>query len=652
MTDKTSDEELLFADQILDLLNDSDENEEEINETTEEPIQTKQKKLQLIDDNEDIFGAKPKLIDKSADKCSVEELFGHLSDEEFESNQYLSKEGKSIAENLKTDSRSVSLFETKSKDKSKSFWNQKSQNSNPKTNEEINRDVFSGIRLINPLISSQRMKELMNGRKMVKMSLIKSQINKTTNDIDGDWVTIGIVIGKVAPKVSKNGKQYSIWKLSDLKTKNVVSFFLFGDVYAEHWKIPVSSVVGLLNPKIMSDDKYEKKSKYGKNEICSLTVDNSAKLLLMGTAKDMGYCKAIKNNQEVCGALINLAEEDYCVYHIKTAYKRFSSKRAEIQTTFSNSEPKKFQMNANNGLFASSFDTESKDMPIIETKKFNSTQFKDKKDKELENLSKIVKNPISKAARNLSLSVRETKEQKMNNKPPLISAKDVFNSIKREKNDLGFTQFCVPTLAKGYKSGQMIDLSSKSDSKLKAIQLLKAKPLPTEDPNAIKKNKNKRSLEKIISKIDSELQSSGDCEESEEEKRAKKLKNDLIEKALNCKSIHDNEVEIAEMKAQNKYFTSLEKKEKMEEKLSQIYEMECHVISCHVCKYTAHSASELCKKSGHKLVRHKATKRFFKCKNCKNRSFAFNLLLPTKPCSKCGQSSYAKTSIIKVSDIL
>ena len=215
---------------------------------------------------------------------------------------------------------------------------------------------------------------------MVKMSLIKSQMNKTTNDIEGDWVTIGVVIGKVAPKVSKNGKQYSIWKLSDLKTKNVVTFFLFGDVYAEHWKIPEGSVIGLLNPKIMSDDKYEKNSKYGKNEICSLTIDNSAKLLAMGKAKDFGRCRAIKKNEERCNAIINLSEGDVCVFHIKNTYKRFSSKRAEIQTTFSNCEPKKFQMNSNNGLFATSFaETESKDIPIIETKKFNSIQFRDKK---------------------------------------------------------------------------------------------------------------------------------------------------------------------------------------------------------------------------------------------------------------------------------
>ena len=490
------------------------------------------------------------------------------------------------------------------------------------------------------------MSELMSGRKMVKMSLIKSQINKTTNDVDGDWVTIGVVIQKVAPKISKNGKQYSIWKLSDLKTKNVVTFFLFGGVYAEHWKLPVSSVIGLLNPKIMFG---EKDSKYtNKNEICSLTVDNSTKVLVMGTAKDLGYCKAVKKNDEICGALINLSEEDYCVYHIKTAYKKFSQKRAEIQTSFSNVEPKKYAMNTNNAFFSTSFaESESKDMPIIERKKFNTTQLKDKRDKELEKLSKVVKNPISKAAKNLSLSMTETKDAIKKTNSSVISAKDIFNSIKRERNDLGLTQFSVPSLAKGYKSGQMIDLSTKSDSKLRAIQLLKAKPIQTEDPNGVKKKK--RSLDKIKAKIDSQLKSSGDYEESEEERRTKKLKTDLIEEALNRKSVNGNEVEIAEMKAQNKYFTALEKKEKMEEKLSQMLEMECDVISCHFCKYTAHSAAELCKKNGHKVVRHKATKRFFKCNNCQNRSFTFNLLMPTKPCSKCGQTSYAKTSIVKVS---
>ncbi|CAG2102012.1 unnamed protein product, partial [Medioppia subpectinata] len=326
-------------------------------------------------------------------------------------------------------------------------------------------------------------------------------------------------------------------------------------------------------------------------------------------------------------------------------YKKFSSKRAEIQTSFSNVEPKKYATaSANTGMFCNAFaDGERKDAPLVETKAFKSSDMRAKKESETKSLSKVMKNPLSKAAKNLALTCADVKASMAQNSAP-ISAKDVFNSVRRETNSR--PNFSIPALAKGYKSGDMIDLSHKSDAKLRAIQALKAKPIAAEDPNDSKKSKNKRALERIKSKIATELSASDAPEdeadaEDREERRAKKMRADIISKALSRKSVNESGVEKAEAMATEKYFSTLEKKEKMETKLSE---------TCHDCKYTAHSASELCKKSGHKLVRHKATKRFFKCKNCKNRSYTFNLLLPAKACSKCGELSYAKASVVHIKE--
>ena len=57
--------------------------------------------------------------------------------------------------------------------------------------------------------------------------------------------------------VTFQGKSYCIWKLSDLlDCDKTVSFFLFGNVYKEHWKNHLGTVIGLLNPSMM--DKAEK----------------------------------------------------------------------------------------------------------------------------------------------------------------------------------------------------------------------------------------------------------------------------------------------------------------------------------------------------------------------------------------------------------
>jgi minichromosome maintenance protein 10 len=315
-------------------------------------------------------------------------------------------------------------------------------------------------------------------------------------------------------------------------------------------------------------------------------------------------------------------------------------------------EPKKYSSNINNGFFANNFsDSDQKDLPNMETKAFNKTEILEKKEKEYKSLSKVVNNPISMAARNLAAFVNDSNTSKTKATDSVMSAKDVFKMIRPQTN----SSVSVPILAKGYRRGQMIDLNTKADSKLRAIQVLKTKPIKPQDPNQIQKIKSKKSLNAIINKINDDLSTPTIDnkrkvdEISKEENIAKKLKNDLIEAALQRKSINESEVDIAEANAQQKYFTSLEKKEKLENKLLETTEIECNVISCHNCKYTAHSSSELCKKNCHKLVKHKAMKRFFKCKNCKNRSFTFNLLMPTKACSKCGQNSYERTSMVKVS---
>lgn len=102
----------------------------------------------------------------------------------------------------------------------------------------------------NPLVSSELMKKRMQGRKMIKIPSISSRVKGS--DIEGDWVTMGVVVDKLPPRESVKGNKYTVWKLSDLSSQSaVVSLFLFGKAYQEHWKMVQGSVVALLNPTIM-----------------------------------------------------------------------------------------------------------------------------------------------------------------------------------------------------------------------------------------------------------------------------------------------------------------------------------------------------------------------------------------------------------------
>ena len=69
--------------------------------------------------------------------------------------------------------------------------------------KNVSKDKFSSLRIINPLISSVVMEKRMEGRRMVMISQIPTKI-KGNNDIDGDWVTIGVIVQKLPPKKSSN----------------------------------------------------------------------------------------------------------------------------------------------------------------------------------------------------------------------------------------------------------------------------------------------------------------------------------------------------------------------------------------------------------------------------------------------------------------
>ncbi|XP_075622562.1 protein MCM10 homolog isoform X2 [Balearica regulorum gibbericeps] len=202
------------------------------------------------------------------------------------------------------------------------------------TTPSVSVETFSGLRLRKPRVSSAEMDRKMANRKLIRLSQLKSKL-AAENLEEIDWVTFGVIVKKVTPQSANNGRTFSIWRLNDLRDLNqCVSLFLFGDVHKEHWKTDQGTVIGLLNANPM-------KPKEGSDEVC-LSVDHPQKILLMGEALDMGTCKARKKNGDPCAQIVNLNDCEYCQYHIQSQYKKLSSKRADLQSTFSGGRiPKK-----------------------------------------------------------------------------------------------------------------------------------------------------------------------------------------------------------------------------------------------------------------------------------------------------------------------
>lgn len=99
------------------------------------------------------------------------------------------------------------------------------------------------------------------------------------------------------------------------------------------------------------------------------------------------------------------------------------------------------------------------------------------------------------------------------------------------------------------------------------------------------------------------------------------------------------------MERQDKYFETLEKKEAMEEKMLNTTKVACKAVICLTCKYVALSAADRCKEERHPLKVKDAEKRFFRCKDCGNRTISLQRL-PKLACKNCQSSRWERTSMM------
>lgn len=199
------------------------------------------------------------------------------------------------------------------------------------------------------------------------------------------------------------------------------------------------------------------------------------------------------------------------------------------------------------------------------------------------------------------------------------------------------------------KEGFSLDFScnsiQKSEmAKSKALAILQRKPIAQSNPNFIKyrgtETGKKRALEDMQSR-------SGDQVKKQKiTDAAAQFQSERIKAIINAKSSHTELIEIHQNEAQDVYFNKLEKKEAMEEKMLNTFQMNCKAVVCLTCKYTAFSASDRCKEERHPLKVIDAQKRFFECQDCGSRTTTVHRM-PQMSCKGCQGSRWKRTAMIK-----
>jgi len=119
--------------------------------------------------------------------------------------------------------------------------------------------------------------------------------------------------------------KYIVFTLTDLKW--TLDLYLFTTAYTRFWKLTPGTVIAILNPDIMPP-------KPGQVDTgrWSLVLNSSDDTILeIGTARDLGWCKAIKKDGKPCGSWVNITKTEYCEWHVDKGVEKHRRGRMEVQ---------------------------------------------------------------------------------------------------------------------------------------------------------------------------------------------------------------------------------------------------------------------------------------------------------------------------------
>lgn len=532
----------------------------------------------------------------------------------------------------------------------------------PETKNGQKADVYTdpifGIRITKPLISSAALLDRMQGREAINMLRVKRHVEN--EDLSKDWVIGGVIVRKSATKKSQKGNQFVIWTLSDLKDDmKTISMFLFRKAYNDLWKTSEGTVVAVLNPNVLD------RSQNSSDQAC-LSVDNPDRVMILGQSKDLGICKSKKKNGEPCTAFVNLSKCEHCIYHVQQEYQKYS-RRQELQS----STMGKGLVNLQNKVLG-------KNTVIYGGKAYsalpsgNSKKVKEKDQNRLMSLTDYYKSegdtlmmnkaPYGAGHMNKksdilhSPTVQRKSDSDRLNKLTNLSSSPQSSKLSSPGMSLADKVASSPRLGKGFglKGSGTIDLNIPYGQKAAEIRKANAIRLIQQsggiakiDPNNIKGTEagKKRAIDKLNTSGDDENVSKK-SKPNEEVMKTKGVISERFKKILEATSAHQNLIEQHDDDEQEKYFSKLEKKEAMEEKMLNTFKLACKAVRCAKCKYTAFSAAQICKDERHPLKVLDTFKRFFKCADCNNRTISLELI-PLHSCSNCSGSRWVKAPMLR-----
>ncbi|KAH7927185.1 hypothetical protein BV22DRAFT_1007452 [Leucogyrophana mollusca] len=95
-------------------------------------------------------------------------------------------------------------------------------------------------------------------------------------------------------------------------------------------KLKEGDVIALLNPKVLKPFQRSNDNPHPTNNILAVTPEAAGSIEIIGRAKDLGMCKAVKRDGKPCGSWCDKRESDVCEWHLQSAVQRQRAGRAEF----------------------------------------------------------------------------------------------------------------------------------------------------------------------------------------------------------------------------------------------------------------------------------------------------------------------------------
>ncbi|CAA9966363.1 zf-primase multi-domain protein [Pyrenophora teres f. maculata] len=204
-------------------------------------------------------------------------------------------------------------------------------------------ESFSGLHLKSREMQHNVVTRTLEGKTVLTIPQLLKTVKAPAYDppeLENDYVVLGVICSKSTPYDSKNAVKdqskdsrerdadpngkFMVLKLTDLKWE--LDLFLFDTGFSQFWKLPVGTLVAILNPDIMPPRNRDT----GKFSLKLSSSDDT--ILELGTARDLEFCHAQRKDGKECTQWIDGRKTEYCEFHIQLQVEKAKKGRMQVST--------------------------------------------------------------------------------------------------------------------------------------------------------------------------------------------------------------------------------------------------------------------------------------------------------------------------------